>query len=509
MIQLFNKYTHKSQSIWIVSGFTSLLTWCIYLIIAPTRLSNANYGVDAGDYLSAMLTGGIPHPTGYPTYTLLGILFQFIPISTPVFRGVLVSLIPAAIGAGLIAYWIGFVIGEKSITSLVAAFIAGLAWGTSPLLFSQAVMVEVHGLQSLIVVLVLWWITLTLKGSSKSYGKMLLLLSFLFGLGFGNHITIVLMLPAVLITLVVTLRRGLSWKFIFAEAVFGMIGLLVYLYLPLRAHAYPPINWGNPQTLDGFLWLVTGNPYRGLLFSVARPILLERISSIPRLLFDQYGALGLLAGVVGLIQFPFRDKWLRGLLIWIFGVYLAFAIGYNTEDSVAYLLPALLVYAIWIGLAIPSLWVIKWKKIPIGLLLTLSIALNVFIRIPGTLSRLDARSQDQQAQYAELFLSEAPKNALIFTSASEDTFPLWYYHFGQKVRPDIRVVVLPLTQFVWYQEVIVHVYPDLSHPPINTEDVPNADWGRMLRGLNPERPVCYSQVSGESDLGITYNCTDS
>jgi hypothetical protein len=508
MIQRISKYTYTSRHFWIVSVFTAILTGCLYILISPTRLSNANYGVDAGDYLSAILTGGIPHPTGYPTYTLIGILFQFIPISTPVFRGVLVSLIPAAIGAGLLVYWIGFVIGEKSITSLVAAFIGGLAWGTSPLLISQAVVVEVHGLQSLIVVLVLWWITLTIKGSSKSYGKILLLLSFIFGLGFGNHITIVLMLPAVLITLIVTLRRGLAWKFIFAEAVFGMIGLLIYLYLPIRAHAYPPINWGNPQTLDGFLWVITGNPYRGLLFSVAQPILLDRISSIPRVLFDQYGVLGLLAGVVGLIQFQFRDKWIRWLLIWIFGVYLVFAIGYNTADSVAYLLPALLVYAIWIGLAIPSLWKIKWNKIPIGLLLTITIGLSILIRIPGTLLRLDTRDEDQQARYAELLMNEAPHNALIFTSASEDTFPIWYYHFGLKYRPDVRIVVLPLTQFVWYQEALVHIYPDLLHPPINTEDVPNADWGRMLRGQNPERPACYSQVSGKSDLGITYTCAN-
>ncbi|MGA9398894.1 MAG: DUF2723 domain-containing protein [Anaerolineaceae bacterium] len=507
MNQRLGSFLRRLLNFRFAAGLTTLVTGCIYLLIAPTRLSSANLGQDAGDFLSAALAGGIPHPTGYPTYTLLGILFQLIPISTPVFRGVLVSLIPAAIGAGLIAYWIAFVIGEKSIPTLVAAFIAGLAWGTSPLLFSEAIIVDVHGLQSLIVVLALWWITLTLKGSSKSYEKVLLLLSFLFGLGCGNHVTIVLMLPAVLISIVVSLRRGVAWKFLLAEAVFGMIGLLVYLYLPVRAHAYPPINWGNPQTLDGFLWLVTGNPYRGLLFSVTRPILLERISSIPRLFFDQFGALGLLAGIVGLIQFPWRDKWLRGILVWIFTVYLVFATGYNTPDSVAYLLPALLVYAIWIGLAIPGLWVIKWKNIPIGFLLTLSIALNVFIRIPGTLTRLDARDQDQQARYAEQFLSEAPEDALIYTSASEDTFPLWYYHFGLHVRPDVRVVVLPLTQFAWYQEVIVHVYPDLTHAPINTENVSSADWGRMLRGLNPERPVCYSEVSGQSELGITYSCT--
>ena len=71
-------------------------------------------GVMAGDFLAAILTRGIPHPTGYPTYTLLGILFQYLPFSTPVFRGVLESLIPAALAAGLLTGWVGFVTGSKS-----------------------------------------------------------------------------------------------------------------------------------------------------------------------------------------------------------------------------------------------------------------------------------------------------------------------------------------------------------------------------------------------------------
>jgi hypothetical protein len=36
------------------------------------------------------------------------------------------------------------------------------------------------------------------------------------------------------------------------------VGLLVYLILPLRAASHPPVNWGNPATAGGFLWLVSG-----------------------------------------------------------------------------------------------------------------------------------------------------------------------------------------------------------------------------------------------------------
>jgi hypothetical protein len=246
----------------------SLLTLGLYLSIAPTRLTSANYGEDGGDFLSAMLTGGIPHPTGYPTYTILGSLFQHIPINTPVFRGVLISLVPAALGVGLLTLWMGYLLGDISVPHTIAASVTGVAWGVSPLLFSQAVIVEVHGLQSLIVVLVLWWIALNLvPGINSNRGK-ILILTFLVGLGFSNHLTIVLFVPAVILTLLIAIKHKVtSWKFILTEISVMLSGLLVYLYLPLRAQSYPPINWGNPQTISGFLWDITGNPYRSLLFN--------------------------------------------------------------------------------------------------------------------------------------------------------------------------------------------------------------------------------------------------
>ena len=351
LLNFINRHT-----VFILSGLVSLSLGTLYLSIAATRLTSANFGGDAGDFLAAILTRGIPHPTGYPTYILLGILFQSIPFNTPVFRGVLESLIPAALAAGLLTGWVGFVTGSKSVPNLCAAVLTGIAWGVAPLLFSQAVIVEVHGLQSLIVVLILWWITLNLQADPGPYKKWILGLSILIGFGCGNHLTIALFAPAAFITLIYSVHHNGSWKFVLAQLSLLIAGLLVYLYLPLQAQTYPPINWGNPQTWSGFLWEVTGNPYRGLLFGVQNPVFWERIGSVSNLLLDQFGALGLVADAIGAIQYSFPIKWMRWILVWIFVVYTAFAIGYNTLDSAGYLIPTIMVFAIWIGLSLPSLW---------------------------------------------------------------------------------------------------------------------------------------------------------
>lgn len=485
----------------------SLLVGLVYISIAPTRLTNSNFGSDAGDFLAAILTHGIPHPTGYPTYVLLGMITQNIPISTPVFRGVLESLVPAALAAGLLTGWLAFVIGAKTITQRAAAVVAGLAWGITPLLFSQAVIVEVHSLQSLIGVIVLWWITLNLQEQPQIHRNWILCLSFLIGVGLGNHLTIVLIAPAMLIALIFSKKNTGNWKLLVAQLTLMLVGSLVYLYLPLSARAYPPINWGNPQTMSGFIWEVTGNPYKGLVFHTETTILWDRIRSVASLLLDEFGPIGLIAGVIGLLQFSFHMKVLRWILVWIFVIYFVFAIGYSSQDSVSYLLPAVMVFAIWLSLAIPVISGIRWNRVPLGLLLSLTLVVSLLLRIPSTRVRVDPRLADQPARFAEQFLRDAPPNAIVNTSTDQDSFPLWFYHFGLLERPDLRVIVLPLTQFVWYQETLLHTYSDLAYPPLYEKDTPNTDWGKQILTLNPDRPVCITAISSKTDTGIAYECT--
>ena len=106
------------------------------------------------------------------------------------------------------------------------------------------------------------------------------------------------------------------------------------------------------------------------------------------------------------------------------------------------------------------------------------------------------------------YLRDAPPQAIVNTTTDQDTFPLWYYHFGLQLRPDLRIVVMPLTQFVWYQETLVHTYTDLKFPPLYTEDQPNTDWGKQIEVLNPDRPVCTTQVTAKSDTGVAYQCSN-
>jgi hypothetical protein len=489
---------------WIAAVGLTLGLACLYLFMLPTRLTWINFGGDSGDFLAAVRTAGIPHPSGYPTYVLLARVFQFLPLSTPYWRAALLSALSAALAAGLLCLWTARFAAPQRDRAWLPGLTAGLAWGTAPLVWSQALIVEVHGLQALFVVLWMWWLGLLASGRS---GWQVTALAILAGLSLGNHLTIILLFPALFGVLYLELRLGTKPLFILGQV--GLIGLgaLVYLYFPLSARNYPPVNWGNPQTIEGFLWTVTGQPYRGLLFQTPAQDLLGRISAWAQLIIAQFGLPGMVFGAVGAVQAGFTRPALRWLLVWMFAVFTTFAVGYSTADSVLYMLPAYLAAAVWVGQGLATGWTWRWRGVPVGMLLAAGMAVFLLLRLPLNAEKVDPRMHAEAADYAEAYLRDAPQGAFLLTTTDADTFPLWYEHYALGSRPDVVVIVLPLTQFAWYRETLAHTYLDVSWPPLESSE--SDDWGEGAVKLNPGRPVCRSQVeqTGMQVIpNVTYAC---
>ncbi|MDR3574732.1 MAG: DUF2723 domain-containing protein [Anaerolineaceae bacterium] len=497
---MFKKITNPNFFVAIITGGFFLL----YGSMLPGRLTGADYAGDGGDLMSAILTGGIAHPTGYPTYLILGRLFQYLLIGSPYFRGALLSAVSAAMAVGLLFLWEKSEINQTGMASIIALLISAVLLGVSPLFWSQAVIVEVYALEMLFLVLVLWWFHVLVYSEPSNQLRILVsILSVCIGLAIGDHVTIVLVGPVCLYGLFLAWRKGSSWIFLTFQAVCFVIGLSVYLYLPLQARSYPPINWGNPQSWQGFLWELTGNPYQRLLFHLPLSQFMGRMSAWTNLLLDQFGIPGLLFGLIGVVQSTELNKITRVILAWIFAVYTVFSIGYNTADSVVYLLPSFIVFSVWIGLGILLVLRLKWSQYPFGKFLVAIFVVFMLVKLPAIYHRVDPRIDSSPASYAENYLKIVPKNALILASEDEDSFPLWYYHYGLGWRPDVRVIVLPLTQFDWYQVTIQHIYPDLVTDPL----LDGADnWGEDLVKLNPKRTVCRSTVDAHAEYGVAINC---
>lgn len=490
----------KTSSLLRSGGLTAGL-FGLYLALLPDHLTWANFGGDGGDFLAAILSNGIAHPSGYPLYLLVARGLQWLPLGTPFWRGALLSAITMALAGGLLCLWTERFIFSTQRGRWVVGVLAGLAWGTAPLIWSQAVIVEVHGLQAMLAMAWLWWIGLLLTGKRDWVVWSLALVG---GVSLGNHLTILLFLPALIFAWHKSYQLNPDPKFVVSQLTLFCMGALIYLVLPLRAMHYPPINWGNPQTWEGFWWTVSGEPYHGLLFTSAEGGYFSRVTAAARSIIDQFGIPGLILGVIGVTQPARIHKPSSWLLVWTFFAFSAFAVGYNTHDSLVYLIPAYLVAAVWLGAGGGLLVGWRWRSIPVGVVLMVAMLAFILFRIPISGAEVDPRTQTGAEAYYDRYLSEAPYGAILLTQSDADSFPLWYAHFGLGRRQDVVVVVLPLTQYPWYRETLVHVYPGVKWPEMR--GIFGSDWGEAVPGLNPERPLCRSQVNQSDEPQVTYAC---
>ena len=71
--------------------------------MAARDLTWAFYSGDGGELITAVMTGGIPHPPGYPTYLLLGRLAALLPVTPIAYRFALLSAFCGAITAAMTA----------------------------------------------------------------------------------------------------------------------------------------------------------------------------------------------------------------------------------------------------------------------------------------------------------------------------------------------------------------------------------------------------------------------
>lgn len=480
-----------------------VLALALYARTLPTGLTWAHNGADGGDLLAAALTAGVPHPTGYPTYQILLRLAIAVLPGEPARAGAWLSAVCAALAVALLVDLAQRTLRRspgRDLAAACAALIAGLAWAVSPIVWGQATIVEVYALNALFCVAVLWlaWRWGEAVAAGEPTGRWLASGGLVLGLGLGNHLTLVLVAPglAAWLWLKGRGRRELPRE-LGTAALMVLAGLLVYAYLPLAAAGRPAINWGDPVTLDRFLWVVTGRLYAPLAFGLPAAQLPARLAGWATTVVGQFLPWGLLLALGGLVRLEGRLRawWIATLLIWL--SFTAYAIPYNSTDSDAYLIPAFAVMALWLaeGLAALLTWVGSRgaPALRVGLGAVLALAAVVALAAgPAAWNWEDHDPRhDWMAQATVSAARDAAPGAVILTAGDRDTFALWYAVYGLRERPDVAVVNVSLFGYDWYHRSLAHTHPDL---------LPSGDSAADLEALIPgwlmSRPVYVAEDIG-------------
>ena len=207
------------------------------------------YVGDSGELVTAVHLLGIPHPTGYPLYVLLGKLWTLLlPAGSIAWR---MSLFSAACAAAACA--VLYMNLRRARLAPIAAATAALLLAFGPSFWSQANIQRVYSLGALFVLLATagGW-----RWHETRSTRVLGLTFFLCGLGATNHTFMAAYAIALAaFALAVDPSLGRPRRLAVGCAAF-LLGLLPYAYLPLRSRADPLLDWGDPETLERFLGVV-------------------------------------------------------------------------------------------------------------------------------------------------------------------------------------------------------------------------------------------------------------
>jgi tetratricopeptide (TPR) repeat protein len=185
---------------WITFGVTTLFVFVgYYLTLAPNLTLE-----DSGELAVGSYYAGVPHPPGYPVWTIYTWLFTLIPYSNIAWRVALSSAVAAALACGLLSLLVSrgsslllegladFKTIERrweSALCVVSGFVAGMMLGFNGFMWSQAVIVEVYTLSVLSFMAVLCCLLRWIYAPDQR--RYLYWAFFWFGICFTNHQTLI------------------------------------------------------------------------------------------------------------------------------------------------------------------------------------------------------------------------------------------------------------------------------------------------------------------------------
>lgn len=432
----------SERSRWLPPVALGLAAFVLYLRTLLPSIGQA----DTFEFQTVVPLLRVAHPTGYPLYILLTKVFTLLPIGTVAWRVNLASAVYAAAAAAALYGLVHDLVLRSGLAlerPWLPALLAALAFACSATFWSQAVIAEVYTLHNVFVAAVLWLLLSFPKiGVARRWQAIFLLL----GLGCANHLTTVLLVPAVGLALLWERPRLRVCEWMVAGLGL-LLGLSVYSFVLLR---WPALNRGEWMSLRDFVAYVTGGRFHGALqWGGWRDLV--RWAIVGRLLRETFGWAGwglALAGAIGLALRGRRALALTGVTLTVFVFY---GLSYNVPDISVFLIPAQLVLAIWAGVGVASVakgtvWLLGRRlggaRRFLALASMLALALLPLCLIWRNLPAVDqSRSTGREAWGRDvLSLPLASGSAIL---ADMDKFaPLYYLQQIEGLRPDVDIVVL-------------------------------------------------------------------
>jgi Protein O-mannosyl-transferase TMEM260-like len=406
---------------------------------------------------------GTAHPTGFPTYVLLGWLASVLlqPFGEPAFRMNLFSAICVAVAAGVTMDLVRVLTRSRWIGA-----VAGLGLVLTPQVWVIGTHAEAHSLHLALLAILLRLLVgwedrrrappddaRPVGAARERADRWLVAATVVFALAVGNHSLTLLLAPAIA-AYVIAVEPGIVRRVRLVATCLGALAvtlLVVYLELPLRAGPFrAPLVYGQPDTWDGFRYIVLAEQFRGSVDSPFANLDTKFVDLVGRTA-SEFALLALLVPfgfIAAAVRRP-RYALLTGIAL---GLTVFFAASYDNAAIERYYLGPILICWTWLAILVaaavdtlaralrrvgdwyPSVRPIVVSVLAIGILL--GPALIDFTHR----ARAADRSHDTIAQrWLDRVVDVLEPNAVVVSWWSYST-PLWYGKHIEGRLPGVDII---------------------------------------------------------------------
>ncbi|MGQ8336683.1 protein O-mannosyl-transferase family [Sunxiuqinia sp. A32] len=175
---------------------------------------------------------------------------------------------------------------------------------------------------------------------------------------------------------------------------------------------------------------------------------------------NSYYFLPFILGIIGLFYHYQKKKNTFITLLLLFGLMSVGLMVYLNEIPITprerdyVFVGSFYIFCIWIGIGVFALIAFLSKYMPGKTALFIAGVVG-FIAGPGILISQNYDDHDRSGRYtardlARNYLECCEPNAILFTHADNDTYPLWYCQEVEGIRRDVRIIVMPYLNAGWY-----------------------------------------------------------
>jgi tetratricopeptide (TPR) repeat protein len=449
---------------------------------------------DSGEMVAASWNLGLPHPPGYPFFDLLGHVFSWIPVGSVAFRFNLMSSVIFFISISVVLKTclelankikLNKSLSMPSVERLLV-FVT-LIFFFSENIFSQCLSAKgcVYALTLLLISVLIWLRVLGSVGEKWIY-----LVWFLWGLGLANHWqTVILLVPFMILLTVSKLKIDL--KDLIFIGFTSILGLSLYLYLPLRTRLSSQPSWGFPLHWSEFKWivfrqLVADEEMKVHFFSFYAQGLLAIFKSY-RLFLPGVAVLA----VMGLwVIYHHEKKMARDFFALFLPIVLALTLvheEYNLYLMPVYLVPlsGLVVLLGFVGL----LWLLAGKGNVFQATLIFVLILFAAFWGWGIFETQNKTKYMLAEDFAVNVMKLLPRGSVFLADGDNYVMPLWYAKYVTGKRPDLIMEPMVFLYHDWGWNQIARQSNDLKEVVQSTAVYED----RLTRLVEDERhPFFYS-----------------